>query len=138
MKMLFAIVLSLFGSLVQQDSWKLSLDKKRLLEASTENEQKNIVSVTVSELKKSKLLEINYTQAAFEKGWERTISVYDENDQELKTAKGNRLTLKTSAVRSLLGQHKAIKFYTLYSPTDPKMKAAVRLRRVHLFTVVLQ
>ena len=136
--MLFTFVLSLFVSAVQQDSWRLCLDKKQLLKTSNEDEQKNIVSISSSELKMSELLDINYTQAAFEKGWERTLSVYDENDQELKTTKGNKLSLKTSVVKSLLEQHKAIKFYTLYSPTDPKMKAAVRLRRVHLCTVVLQ
>ena len=126
------------GIVLQQDSWKLCLDKKVLLETSNEDEQKNLVKIGPAELKKNKRLEVSYTQAGSEKGWERQLSVYDGNDQELKSIKGNMLSLKGSELRSLLEKHKTIKFYTLYSPTDPKMKMMVRLRRVHLCTLVLQ
>jgi len=136
--MLFAVLLSITGTIAQQDSWKVCLEKEVLLQTSKEDEQKNVITFTAADLKKSKTLQINYKQVASDKGWERTLSIYDVNDQELKTVKGNKLSLKSSGLRSLLEQHKTIKFYTLYSPTDPKMKAMVRLRRVHLCTLVLQ
>jgi hypothetical protein len=138
MKILFAFLLGWFATAVQQDSWKLCLDKKQLLKTSAEDEQKNVITLTSAQLKKSKQLQLVYSQAAPDKAWERTISLYDTNDQELTTQKGNKFTIKTSSLASLLQQHKTIKFYTLYSPTDPKMKAMVRLRRVHLCTLVLQ
>jgi hypothetical protein len=138
MNLLFAFLLGWFATSVQQDSWKLCLDKKQLLQTSTEDEQKNVITVTSAQLKKSKQLQLVYSQAAPAKDWERTISIYDTNDQELATQKANKFTVKTSTLASLLHQHKTIKFYTLYSPTDPKMKAMVRLRRVHLCTLVLQ
>ncbi|MGZ3844640.1 MAG: hypothetical protein ACXVBH_01210 [Flavisolibacter sp.] len=138
MKLLFAFLLGITGAIAKQDSWKVCLDKKVLLQTSKEDEQKNVFTITSADLKKSKKLELSYTQVASDKGWERTVSIYDANDQELKTVKGNKLSLKNSELRSLLEQHKTIKFYTLYSPTDPKMKAMVRLRRVHLCTLVLQ
>jgi hypothetical protein len=138
MKILFAFLLGWFATTVQHDSWKLCLDKKQLLKTSTEDEQKNVITLTSAQLKKSKQLQLVYSQAAPDKAWERTISLYDTNDQELTTQKGNKFTIKTSSLASLLQQHKTIKFYTLYSPTDPKMKAMVRLRRVHLCTLVLQ
>ena len=137
MKMLFAFLLAM-AAVGQQDSWKVCLDKKVLLQTSKEDEQKNVFTITAAELKKSKKFEINYKQVAPDKAWERTLSLYDTNDQELKTVKGNKLSLKSTALLSLLEQHKTIKFYTLYSPTDPKMKMMVRLRRVHLCTLVLQ
>ena len=137
MKLLFALLLGM-AAIAQQDSWKVCLDKKELLQTSKEDEQKNVFTITSTELKKSKKFEINYKQASPDKAWERTISIYDVNDQELKTVKGNRFSLTTAALKSLLEQHKTIKFYTLYSPIDPKMKMMVRLRRVHLCTMVLQ
>jgi len=138
MKLLFAFLLSLTGAMAKQDSWKVCLDKKVLLQTSKEDEQVNVSTVTAAELKKSKKLEIYYKQVAPDKAWERTLSIYDTNDQELQTVKGNKLSLKSAALLSLLEHHKTIKFYTLYSPTDPKMKMMVRLRRVHLCTLVLQ
>jgi hypothetical protein len=138
MNILFAFLLGWFATSVQQDSWKLCLDRKQLLQTSTEDEQKNILNISTRQLKKSKKLQLIYSQLEPAKGWERTISIYDTNDQELTTQKGNKFSIKASALTSLLQQHKTVKFYTLYSPTDPKMKAMVRLGRVHLCTLVLQ
>ena len=135
--MLFAFLLGM-TAIAQQDSWKVCLDKKVLLQTSQEDEQKNVFTITAAELNKSKKFEISYKHAAPDKAWERTLSIYDVNDRGLKTVSGDKLTVKTAELRTLLEQHKTIKFYTLYSPTDPKMKAMVRLRRVHLCTLVLQ
>jgi hypothetical protein len=137
--MLLAFLLSFIGaSAMAQDSWKVSLDKKVLLSSSIEDEQKNVVKITSADLKKSKTFEIIFKEASAQKGWERTISIYDEKDKELKKQKGNKFSLKASDLKSLLNQYKTIKIYTLNSPTDPKLKSQVRLRRVHLCTLVIQ
>lgn len=139
MKILFAFLLSFTGlSAIAQDHWKVCLDKKILLNTSIEDAQKNVIKFSSVDLKKSKIFVVNYNEAASQKGWERTISVYDEKDNELKKQAGKKFTLKTSALKTLLDKYKTIKIYTINFPTDPKMKSQVRLRRVHLCTLVLQ
>ena len=139
MKILFAFLLSCTGiSAIAQDSWKVCLDKTVLLNTSTEDAEKNVVKISSSGLKKGKTFIVRYNEATPQKGWERTITAYDEKDNELKTQTGKKFTLKTSELKSLLDKYKTIKIYTINSPTDPKMKSQVRLRRVHLCTLVLQ
>lgn len=139
MKILFAFFLSFAGvSVVAQDSWKVCLDKKVLLNASTEDAEKNVIKIFSADLRKSKDFVVSYKQFSLQKGWERTISVYDEKDNELKKQTGEKFTLKASELKTLLEKYKTIKIYTINSPTDPKMKARVRLRRVHLCTIIFE
>ena len=139
MKLLFAFLLSFIAmSTIAQDSWKVCLDKKVLLNASTENEEKNVINVSSADLRNSKNFVVSYKEGSVQKGWERTIIIYDEKDNQLKKQAGKKLSLKASELKILLNKSKAIKIYTINSPTDPKMKAQVRLRRVHLCTLVLQ
>lgn len=139
MKILFAFLLGFSGvTAIAQDSWKVCLDKKVLLKASSEDAVKNVIKISSVDLKKNRNFIVNYTDATSQKGWERTIAVYDEKDNELKKQTGKRLSLKTSELKTLVNKYKVIKVYTVNSPIDPKMKSQVRLRRVHLCTLILQ
>ena len=139
MKILFAFLLSfVVASPIAQDSWKVCLDKKVLLNASTEDTEKNVVKLSSFNLKRSKTFAVSYNEATVQKGWQRTITAYDEKDNELKKQTGKKFILKTSELKTLLDKYKTIKIYTINAPTDPKMKSQVRLRRVHLCTLVLQ
>ena len=125
-------------TVIAQDSWKVCLDKKVLLNTSTEDAEKNVIKISFTNLKKAKTFLVSYKEAEPQKTWERTITIYDEKDNEVKKQTGKKLTLNTSELITLLDKYKTIKVYTINSPTDPKMKAQVRLRRVHLCTLVLQ
>jgi hypothetical protein len=140
MKIPFAFLLLNFVgiSAIAQDSWKLCLDKKVLLNASGEIEKKNVVRISFADLNKSKNFTLNYKENSLQKNWERTILIYDEKNNELKKQKGQKFTLKASELKSLLNQYKTVKIYTINSPTDPKLKERVRIRRVHLCTLILQ
>jgi hypothetical protein len=139
MKFVFAFLLSFTGfSAIAQDSWKVCLDKKVLLATSNEDEKKNVIMISAADLNKSKNFTLVYKESSPQKAWERTIRLYDEKDAELKKQKGKKFTLKTSELKSLLNQYKTVKIYTINSPTDPKLKERVRIRRVHLCTLILQ
>src|SRR5689334_23166260 len=101
MKIFFAILLSLIGTLASgQDSWKICLDKKILLKASIEDEKKNTVVISSTDLKKAKGFVVNYNESSQQKGWERTISVYNVDDQELKIQTGKKLSLKVTDLKT--------------------------------------
>ena len=138
MKFVFIFLLGFVGfTAVAQDRWKVCFDKKVVLNVSAEDEEKNIVKVSPAHLK-SKTFVVNYAAPTSQKGWERTIMLFDEKDQELKKQKGKKFSLKTSELKTLLNKYKTVKVYTINSPTDPKVKMQVRLRRVHLCTLVLE
>ena len=139
MKVLFAFLLSFAGSLaIAQDSWKVCLDKKVLLSTSSEDAEKNVIALSTSDLKKNKSFVLSYKESSAQKGWERSISIYSEKDEELQKQKGKKFILKTSELKKLFQKSTALKIYTTYLPTDPKMKSQIRVRRVHLCTLVLQ
>jgi len=137
MKILLAFLLSFVSITVfAQDSWKLCLDRKTLLKTSAENEEENVVKLSSSDLQKGRNFVLTYKEADPKNGWERTIAVYDEKDRELKKQSGKKLSLKASELKSLFQKSKIIKIYTISLPTDPKLKAQVRVRRVHLCTLI--
>lgn len=137
--MLFAF-LSIFSSVSSfaQDNWKVCIDQKVLLNTTVEDEEKNTIKISAVELKKIKLFVVSYKDESPQTGWERTILVYDEKDNEKLRKVNTKLSLKIAELNTLLGKSKTIKVYTMYAPIDPKMKAQVRLRRVHLCTLILQ
>lgn len=139
MKILFVFLLSFAAaSAVAQNSWKIFVDKKVLLNTSTEDEKKNVIKISSADLNKAKTFVVSFKEISVQEGWERTIIMYDEKDNELRKQAGKRLAVQTSELKALLDKLGTIKIYTINSPTDPKMKARVRIRRIHLCTVILQ
>lgn len=120
-----------------QSSWKLYLDKNVLLNATEENRDKNVVSLSSGSLKKAKSISLHYGEAGENKDWQRTIMLYDAQDKALRTFKGNRFSMPATALQKLLAQSKSVYVYTMSLPKDPKLAATVRVRRVHLCTLVL-
>jgi hypothetical protein len=140
MKLLYLFLIALFlnSTALAQASWKISLDNKTVLKASLEDEAKNIVRIKASNLKQKRDFIACYTEQDKKKDWERTIIVFDEKDRELRQQKGTTLKVKTSTLRSWFKESKQLKIYTWALPIDPKLKAAIRVRRVHLCTLVLE
>jgi hypothetical protein len=140
MKTIFLFLLSftLCTFLQAQDSWKATLHGKSVLSTSTEDPEKNIVPVNASSLKNSKSFVIAYTETEKQNGWQRTITAYDSTDRELIKQSGTSFKLSNKSLLSLLKKCKTVRIFTMYLPTDPKIKASVRVRRVHLCTLTLR
>ena len=131
------IGLSFKGIVMSQDIWKVKLNGKDVLISSVENEEKNSITLTSADLKKKKNFSVTYLEKSKAKDWERFISAFGENDEIMKK-KGNIFTITNSTLRYLFKKSGTIKLYTWALPLDPKKRAAVRVRRVHLCTLVLQ
>ncbi|MES2882999.1 MAG: hypothetical protein V4676_12690 [Bacteroidota bacterium] len=135
---LFVLFLLMTAAAVAQNSWKICLDKKVLLATSVENEEKNLVKVKTAVLKKYKSLIVQYKQADEVKDWERTITIYNEEDAVLKSLKGSQFKITIGTLQQLFKKSKTLEIYTWALPKDPKLAATVRVRRVHLGTLVLE
>jgi hypothetical protein len=121
-------------------SWKLTLGKKTLLKATAEDPAANVISIKRSDLKKKNTLTLLYSGS--NSGWVRTMTVYgidqtptDATETELTQQKGSKLVLSSAAVARLAKGHQELKIYTMAVPSDPKVAATVRVRRVHLVTI---
>lgn len=121
-----------------QDSWKICLNKKTVLKASAESEEKNIIHISAADLKDKSGFVVNYAEQNKKNDWERTIMIYDENDHELSRQKGTKFELSNEDLQAFFQQSQTLKIYTWALPADPKLKAAVRVRRVHLCTLILE
>jgi hypothetical protein len=121
-----------------QDKWIVHVNKKAVLEANEESVEKNQVRVKAADLKKANNFVLTYFENPKQKGWTRSIMIFDSMDKELKRIKGTKLSLTNSNLLSLLKKHKSIQLYTWSIPDDPALKARIRVRRVHLCTLVLE
>ena len=134
---LLLIALSFKGIVMAQDSWKVKLNGKEVLISSVENEDKNSIALSSADLKKKKNFNVTYLEKNKAKDWERFIVAVGENDELIKK-KGNTFIISNAALQHLFNKSGSIKFYTWALPLDPKKRAAVRVRRVHLCTLVLK
>jgi hypothetical protein len=132
--LLILISLAGFG----QGSWKVRLNEKTVLNTTVEDEEKNIILLKKSDLRKKKDFTLQFREENKKADWERTLMVYDEKDRELVKQKGNQLKVKNSRLLTYFSETAQLKIYTIALPTDPTLRAAIRVRRVHLCTLVLQ
>lgn len=130
--------LSLNTLVFSQDNWKIVLNGKTLLNTSAEDAVKNVVTIKSSELKKKNDFLVTYSAQPQKDKWERTLAIFTDKDDELVKQQGNKLKIKNTTLQSMFKKSKTLKIYTWSLPTDPKLKASVRVRRIHLCTIILQ
>jgi hypothetical protein len=120
------------------DTWKVTLNNKALLVTSVENPEKNKFTISRAELLKKGPLVISYTEKKPEKGWKREISVVDPGENDLVKRGNSKVTITTGELKKILDKGvKTIHVYSWTLPTDPNKAAVVRVRRVHLCTIIV-
>lgn len=135
---LFFLAFISLNVMAQNSSWKITHNNKQVLKASVEDESKNVITISASELKKSGQLCVVYTDKQKQKGWKREIALFDENDTELLRHSGETLKVNNLKLNLLANKAKTIKIYTWSLPTDPAKAAVIRIRRVHVATIRFQ
>jgi hypothetical protein len=139
MKMMLVFMMSLLIQDIQaQDNWIVYLNKKPVLETSEESKENNIVYVKASILRSKNIFMLTYLEDEKQKGWSRSLMIFDSADRELKRIRGSRLSLTNSNLLSILRKSRKIDIYTVSIPDDPAIRERIRVRRVHLCTLVLQ
>ncbi|MBL7741753.1 MAG: hypothetical protein JNK14_21215 [Chitinophagaceae bacterium] len=125
---------------LKENSWTIKWNKKVLLTATSENESANTRKLKKTELSKKYFLEINYKEAdpVKAKEWKRSFLFFGDTENEL-LRKDSTQSVKIAAaeLKKLFGKQKKIRIYTLSIPTDPDLAARVRVRRVHVCTLML-
>lgn len=121
-----------------QDRWTVKLNNKTLVNTTTENEKTNSKTVRPAEWKQQGYLEVVYKEAGTKKEWRRSIFFCDENDNELiRKDDVTRVKIPVATLKKTFAGKTKINIFTTVAPTDPDLAARVRIRRVHLCTLVL-
>ena len=129
-----AVTTNLFA---QNDTWKVSHNGKTKLEAKAESEE-NVVTVKATDINKKGMLIVAFKEAAPQAAWQRQMMVFDPAENELKNTKGAFIKLDNAAVKAAFKKSNTLMIYTMALPKDPRIAATVRVRRVHLCTLVLK
>ena len=135
MKTMFVLITGLFLSLATraQDRWMVLLNTKALLTANEEDTVKNVVKV--DDLKKGSLM-VTYHPGKVENERKRRIMIYDANDNELYSKEAHNIAVPVDSLKKWRLMTPRIKIYTV--PVLGEAGVNVRLRRVHLATIVLE
>jgi hypothetical protein len=139
MKLIVFVLLSCvsLNSHIQADSWRITHNGRLLLQANEENPQKNVATINRIDLNKTDFLWVRFAGTTT-KGWVRSIYISGEKDEELARHSGNLFRISNSTLKALFKNRGRITVYTYTMPTDPKMKAAIKIRRVHLCTIFIK
>jgi D-alanine-D-alanine ligase-like ATP-grasp enzyme len=119
-----------------QQSWDVTFAKKTLLKKAAENPVKNLVKVSRSSLTTTNkfVLKLNNADTAYNITIEATME--DGSGQQSWEYTGKPLTISGSDLKKLLTGRSKIKFQYMAIPKDPNLAAVVRIRPVHICTVV--
>src|SRR5215212_9495500 len=139
MKFLFTVVGLMAASfLFAQDHWNVMHGSQLLLNASKEDTSKNKITLKRKELKSGYLF-LTFTQQDKNlDGWQRTVSVEDIDGNTLLQKNSSTIKLSDKVLKEWFKTKTSVRIYTWKLPTDPKMKALVRVRRLHLCTIVFK
>ncbi|HUQ96714.1 MAG TPA: hypothetical protein VM010_03545 [Chitinophagaceae bacterium] len=139
MKLFFLCFILTFSNahITAQDRWTITNRKKEVFAATIEDTTANRVTLTPEDLKNCGVLKIQYTEMPERAGWQRSLLLYDSNGNERKKITATRLKLRHRTLRQLGKNTRQLFLYTTSLPADPAVAATVRVRRVHLCTLIL-
>ena len=122
----------------EYDSWAIYHNRKEVSKFNNKKETGDERKVTLL----NRLLEgpgffiIEYTPAAEQSDWVRTIGFFDSTDKSIREY-SNTLFLKlhNSEIAGFMENQQKIKVYSWAIPKDPAVAATVRVRRILLCTL---
>ncbi|MBN8686439.1 MAG: hypothetical protein J0M10_05455 [Chitinophagales bacterium] len=134
---LIAVIL-LAGQLTAQQRWTLSYQKKVRLKSVEENPTANAITIKRASLKAASDLVITFK--VNDGKVNRTVMADDSSRSGIKNwdKVKKTLTIKAAELRKLFKERDTILFYFTEIPKDPALAAVVRMRPVHLFTLVVK
>lgn len=119
-------------------NWTISYQGKDLLKKKTENVEKNTITLSKSKLAKAGSLKISFNQ--IDTASNITLLVNNENNSGLRSwdSVTKSITISNAELKRLFLDKKKIIFYYTAIPKDPQKAMVVRIRPVHVCTLLLQ
>lgn len=126
------------GSLHAQQRWTVSYQKKIKLKSVEEDPENNTIRIKRSRLSAAGDLIITF--AINDGTVNRTVMADDSSRSGIKNWENvnKKLSIKAAELQKLFQSRDKILFYFTEIPKDPEKAAVVRMRPVHLFTLVIK
>lgn len=121
--------------------WQIRHNKKQIFSAIEENPDSNKITVSPTGFTTKGYFTISFIEentSVTKVKWIRTIALYDESDNELYKKASASVKIPDTLMKKLLTKNKTIRIFTWSLPKDPAEAARIRIRRVHLCTIVLR
>lgn len=132
-------IMSLTSDAQTGNNCTISHNSKKVLTVTKEDAVKNKITIKSADLKKTGSLVIAFPVSKTKSEWKRNLMIYDTTDNVLLTKEDvTGLTLTNTELAALLAGKKQFSIFTASIPRDPKKAAAVRVRRIHVCTVVIK
>ena len=137
----FFSILIFFSATAQAqsyDSWNIYHNRKEVSKFSTKKEtaDENRVVLLNRFLEGPGFFIIEYTPAAEQSDWIRTIGFFDSSDKSIRDYKNTLfLRLHNSEIAGIMEGQEKVKVYSWAVPKDPALAATVRIRRILLCTL---
>ena len=142
MKLIFSILVLVFSltTMAQKyDSWEIFHNRREVasfnLKKETEDEKQ--VLLLNRALEEPGFFIITYTPASEYADWTRNFVICDSTGKELRKFDnlGSQLKMLNDDIARLIGDRQKIKIYSWAIPSDPKLAASIRVRRILLCTI---
>lgn len=129
-------------SIAQDIYWKVTLNRKTVLKATDDTDTvANKILISKADLSNNNIFKIEYFNKAEKspKGsWFRTMSLFDASENPtVRLDSANVLMVANRDLLKLLWVRRKVTAYTWSAPSDLSMAAAIRIRRVRMFTIEL-
>lgn len=137
MKIFVTLITLLMSTLFAgaQESWKICLNNKLVLNSSESNEEVNIKKINSIEWLKNGTLEVTYKESPLST-WLHSLQFTDESGNQLLVKDSTMsASISITTLRKLFKGKKELKIYMIISPPDPLMLAPTRMK--HLVTLRL-
>ena len=123
----------------QADKWKVVFNRKPVIQTSQEDSAKNVIRFKKKELDNNSICKILFEEDPNGiKGWKRSIALYDaKGEPVMQMDSTQQLFFYNSDLMKIMWTRKKVMVYTWNAPNDPRMAAAIRIRRMHLCTFEL-
>lgn len=150
MKYLFILIAVVVSFTAQaQVKWIVRVNSKEVVKSTAENESKTIVTIKKADLAKAGSFTISYKKPESDSAWLRSIILEGVNDNSgmgitLDSSRSNKrpgellFSIANADLKKMLMEKKKINIYTIAIPSDPARAAMVRVRRMHVGTIVLK
>lgn len=133
-----ALVVSLVLQAQSYDSWEIYQNRKEVSKFNNKketNDERRVVLLNRS-LEGPGFFVIEYTPAAEQAEWIRTIAFYDSTDKKIREYNNTLfLRIHNSEIAGIMEGRQKVRVYSWAIPKDPAIAATVRVRRILLCTL---
>jgi len=141
MAKLFLYILILFSATVHAqsyDKWEIYQNRKEVNTFNNKKETSDEKRVVLLNrfLEGPGFFVIEFTPAAEQAEWIRTIAFYDSTDKEIREYNNTLfLRIHNSEIAGIMQDRQKVRVYSWAIPKDPAVAATVRVRRILLCTL---